>query len=67
MHMVKGQWTSYTLNQLTQLPLSSYPLIKQSHQKPLHSLKNSAESVCIPGIDNQVQSCQTCVSWVEPA
>ena len=41
-----------------QLPLSSYPFIKQSQQKPPYSLRNSAESDCkaIKNIEDMRQS-----------
>ena len=45
--MIKGYNKQITtLNQLTQLSLSSYPFTKQSQQKSTYSLSKLAESVC---------------------
>ena len=43
--MIKDNKQITTLNQLTQLSLSSYPFTKQSQQKSPYSLRKWAESV----------------------
>ena len=44
--MVTGNEQVTKLNELTQLPLSSYPFTKQYQQKPPYSLRNSVEIDC---------------------
>ena len=46
-YIVKDNEQVVTLNQLTYLPLSSYPFTKQSQQNPPNSLRKLAESICM--------------------